>query len=341
MNLDSCGGCHSQPAIGGTSPAVNPQVAFATAGGARDRRAVVHPRERPGARSALRAERDGTPDGGVHALFTITGRPGADGCTARAAGLRRGELARPQRDLPHSDADVRRRPDRADPRQRDPRQPGEQRPTKNALGIAAGQLHVPADDHGQTNNNGNDGTIARFGWKAQNKSLLLFSGEAYNVEMGITNELFQTERDETRELPVRRHVRTSITDTGRRRRRSRRSARSRSSPSSCASWRRRRRRRHARRRALDRRAAARPFDERRLRALPHADAARPATSTVAALRDQDGQPVLRPAACTTWAPGSADGVSQGQAGAARVPHRAALGPRPADLLPARRPDRPT
>jgi len=50
-----------------------------------------------------------------------------------------------------------------------------------------------------TNNNGNDGTIARFGWKAQNKSLLLFSGEAYNVEMGITNELFQTERDETAE----------------------------------------------------------------------------------------------------------------------------------------------
>lgn len=38
---------------------------------------------------------------------------------------------------------------------------------------------------------------ARFGWKAQNKSLLLFAGEAYNVEMGITNELFQTERDET------------------------------------------------------------------------------------------------------------------------------------------------
>jgi CxxC motif-containing protein (DUF1111 family) len=50
---------------------------------------------------------------------------------------------------------------------------------------------------GQTNNNGNDGTIARFGWKAQNKSLLMFSGEAYNVEMGITNELFMTERDET------------------------------------------------------------------------------------------------------------------------------------------------
>jgi CxxC motif-containing protein (DUF1111 family) len=47
------------------------------------------------------------------------------------------------------------------------------------------------------NRNGNDGTIARFGWKAQNKSLLIFSGEAYNVEMGISNELFQSERDET------------------------------------------------------------------------------------------------------------------------------------------------
>src|SRR5213079_1864646 len=39
-------------------------------------------------------------------------------------------------------------------------------------------------------------TIARFGWKAQNKSLLVFSGEAYNVEMGITNEMFPTEREE-------------------------------------------------------------------------------------------------------------------------------------------------
>ena len=49
----------------------------------------------------------------------------------------------------------------------------------NAFGVA-----------GAFNRNGNDGTITRFGWKAQNKSLLIFSGEAYNVEMGISNELF-------------------------------------------------------------------------------------------------------------------------------------------------------
>jgi CxxC motif-containing protein (DUF1111 family) len=32
---------------------------------------------------------------------------------------------------------------------------------------------------------------------AQNKSLTIFSGEAYNVEQGVTNELFPQERDET------------------------------------------------------------------------------------------------------------------------------------------------
>src|SRR5207244_11555644 len=51
---------------------------------------------------------------------------------------------------------------------------------------------------GRPNRSGNDGTITRFGWKAQNKSLLVFSGEAYNVEMGITSAAFQQERDETR-----------------------------------------------------------------------------------------------------------------------------------------------
>jgi hypothetical protein len=50
-----------------------------------------------------------------------------------------------------------------------------------ALGIA-----------GHPNRSANDGTITRFGWKAQNKSITVFAGEAYNVEMGTTNELFPT-----------------------------------------------------------------------------------------------------------------------------------------------------
>ena len=48
--------------------------------------------------------------------------------------------------------------------------------------------------HGSFNTSGNDGTITRFGWKAQNKSLLIFSGEAYNVEQGVSNEVFPIER---------------------------------------------------------------------------------------------------------------------------------------------------
>ena len=54
-----------------------------------------------------------------------------------------------------------------------------------ALGIA-----------GHPNRSGNDGTITRFGWKAQNKSLTMFAAEAYNVELGITNELFPTATEE-------------------------------------------------------------------------------------------------------------------------------------------------
>jgi CxxC motif-containing protein (DUF1111 family) len=42
----------------------------------------------------------------------------------------------------------------------------------------------------------NNGTISRFGWKAQNASLTIFAGEAYNVEMGISNDLFPIGRSE-------------------------------------------------------------------------------------------------------------------------------------------------
>src|SRR5207249_10204909 len=84
---------------------------------------------------------------------------------------------------------------------------------RNANALVKASLGIS----GHPNQNGNDGTIARFGWKAQNKSLLLFSGEAYNVEMGITNELFQTERDETPQCqftPVPNNLTSSDGTTG-------------------------------------------------------------------------------------------------------------------------------
>ena len=61
---------------------------------------------------------------------------------------------------------------------------------------ATAALRGPFGITGHPNRSGNDGTITRFGWKAQNKSITIFAGEAYNVEMGITNEAFPTATEE-------------------------------------------------------------------------------------------------------------------------------------------------
>src|SRR4051812_9188996 len=183
FNLDSCSGCHSQPAIGGTSPAVNPQVAVATLMGAKNTVPSFITANGPIREARFVRNRDGSPDGGVHGLFVITGRSDAPGCNIAQPNFA-AELARNNvvfriptpvfgLGLVENISDGALEASLAANAQQ-----------KRALGIS-----------GRFNRNGNDGTIARFGWKAQNKSLLLFSGEAYNVEMGITNELFQNERD--------------------------------------------------------------------------------------------------------------------------------------------------
>jgi CxxC motif-containing protein (DUF1111 family) len=194
MNLDSCGGCHSQPTLGGSSPAMNPQFTFARG---TDTVPPFITADGPVREARFIRNADGTADGGVHALFTINGRPGADACVLKqpdfatelanrnvifriptpvfGAGLI--EMIPDSALLANQTANA---------------------TAKSSLGIR-GRANFQVSGRaltGQTNNNGNDGTIARFGWKAQNKSLLIFSGEAYNVEMGITNDLFQTERDE-------------------------------------------------------------------------------------------------------------------------------------------------
>jgi hypothetical protein len=72
FNSNSCSSCHAFPAVGGTSPRSNPQVQFANSrntlpsfitanGPVREARFIKNP--------------DGSPDGAVHALFTIDGRP--------------------------------------------------------------------------------------------------------------------------------------------------------------------------------------------------------------------------------------------------------------------------
>ena len=185
FNLDSCGGCHAQPATGGTSPPVNPQVAVATKGGAQNIVPFFITIDGPVREARFKFNRNGTRDGGVHDLFTITGRSDAPGCT----------LAQPDFDTAARNHNLIFRiptpvfgagliesiPDDVI--------------IKNKISDLAQKRRLGID--GQENRSGNDGSITRFGWKAQNKSLLMFSGEAYNVEMGVTNELFPQERDET------------------------------------------------------------------------------------------------------------------------------------------------
>src|SRR6266850_605464 len=80
FNLDSCSGCHSQPTIGGTSPATNPQVAVATLMGAKNVVPSFITANGPIREARFVRNRDGSPDGGVHSLFVITGRSDAPGC---------------------------------------------------------------------------------------------------------------------------------------------------------------------------------------------------------------------------------------------------------------------
>jgi CxxC motif-containing protein (DUF1111 family) len=214
MNLDSCGGCHAQPAVGGSSPAVNPQIAFANLSGGTDKVPSFLAVNGPVREARFIKNADGTADGGVHALFTINGRPGS----STACAMKQPDFATQVANrnvifrIPTpvfgsglmeqiSDSSI-------------VASQASNLSAKSSLGIRGRpNYHVSGRTiTGQTNNNGNDGTIARFGWKAQNKSLLVFSGEAYNVEMGVTNELFMTERDEN---PTCQYVSTpnSITAT--------------------------------------------------------------------------------------------------------------------------------
>src|SRR5262252_7200411 len=78
MNLDSCAGCHAHPAVGGTSPFTNPQVAFANKDGGTDTVPSFISANGPVREARFVKNPDKSPDGGVHAVFTITGRTGAD-----------------------------------------------------------------------------------------------------------------------------------------------------------------------------------------------------------------------------------------------------------------------
>jgi CxxC motif-containing protein (DUF1111 family) len=195
-NSTSCQSCHAQPGTGGTSPSLNaypnigqnPQIAAANADGALNTLpnfitadGPVREVRFPFLVSASNAVTT-TPDGGVHDLFTIAGRPDAVGCTmAQPNFLLMQQLGNLIFRIPTPTFGA-----------------GLIESIPDATIIANMNANTALKQRlgisGHTNNSGNDGSVTRFGWKAQNKSLEIFAGEAYNVEMGVTNELFPNER---------------------------------------------------------------------------------------------------------------------------------------------------
>lgn len=184
FNGNSCAGCHAFPASGGTSPRTNPQIALATLHGARNTVPSFLSANGPIREVRFKRNADGTPDGGVHSLFVITGRPDAppgfnlpqtNFAAAAAANNVIFRIPTPLYGMGLVEAVT----------------------DRNILQAAANNTALKAQlgISGHANLNGNDGTIARFGWKAQNKSLAIFAGEAYNVEQGVTNELFPNARE--------------------------------------------------------------------------------------------------------------------------------------------------
>jgi Di-haem oxidoreductase, putative peroxidase len=200
-NADQCFLCHAQPTLGGSGGFLVPNPGQGTPMlpenplfrlvphrfGKQNVVPVFEQQFGPIREVRFKYKPDGTRDGGVHQLWVVTGittDPTLTNCSLTqpnfAAQFAAGNLSfriplqmlglglidsiQDREILSHFNATASQRA---------------------ALGIT-----------GHPNRSGNDGTITRFGWKAQNKSITMFAGEAYNVEMGITNELFPTATEE-------------------------------------------------------------------------------------------------------------------------------------------------
>ena len=166
-------------------PAINPQIAVASRLAAGNVIPSFIRGDGPVREARFKFKADGSRDGGVQALFTISGRSDAVGCSIAqpnsVAALTANNVIFRVPALVFGAGLIEAIPD--------------------AVILANKQANTSAKSNlrisGRENRNGNDGTITRFGWKAQNKSLTIFAGEAYNVEQGVTNELFPDEREGT------------------------------------------------------------------------------------------------------------------------------------------------
>jgi hypothetical protein len=185
FNSNSCSSCHAQPAVGGSGAATNPEFAFPTDGVAPGNTLpsfITANGPTLEARFPFFFNSNGSvntsaPNGGVEDLYTVTGRSDASTCNNSTT------LPQPSFSTAVSEGDIIFRI----PTPTFGAGLIENLDDSTLLNNQIVNLNNGFGVSGSFNRNGNDGTITRFGWKAQNKSLHIFSGEAYNVEMGMTN----------------------------------------------------------------------------------------------------------------------------------------------------------
>ncbi len=220
FNSNQCSSCHAQPAIGGTSPSAsvfpsigpNPETLVYSLDRAQNTLPSFITPNGPVREARFKffltpnGSLSNTPDGGVHDLFVISGRSDAGTCAiqqpnfAQHLALNNVIFRIP---TPVFGAGL-------------IENISEETIYANMLANAEQKQDLGIS--GVPNRDGNDGMMTRFGWKAQDKSLEIFAGEAYNVEMGVTNELFQNERaspDEARAggLPANCKINPTPEDT--------------------------------------------------------------------------------------------------------------------------------
>lgn len=187
-NSNSCNSCHSQPAVGGSAPFNNAFFQVFDLNGALNEMPSFESESGPTMNARFPAVSSGDPysisPGFTQELFTITGRSDAPGCDIQQPNFSEAQSANNiinRIPLPMFGDGLM-----------------EIVPESQILSNQTAQCNNQATTGiCGTPNLASDNTIGRFGWKAQERSALIFSSAAYNVEEGVSTAAFPNELDES------------------------------------------------------------------------------------------------------------------------------------------------
>lgn len=195
FNSNSCSSCHMQPAAGGGSAydlaggtvSQNPLFSVYQASGATNTMPSFETTNGPEliARFPWMSNNLTIPDGSIHQLFTVAGRTDAKGCT----------LAQPNFSQAESQNNI---------VYRQPIETFGDGLIEIIENISIlNQASTECANQGQTGVCGtvsideHTGDVNRLGWKGQWRGLIMAAGEETNTELGVTNEYFPAEVNQT------------------------------------------------------------------------------------------------------------------------------------------------